>query len=104
VLQILTGTFLAFHYQPNSELAFASIEHIMRDVNSGYILRYCHANVASFFFIFLYFHIGKGLYYSSYKSPRILLWSIGVIIFILTMGTAFLGYTLPYGQMSGLTT
>ena len=73
---------------------------IMRDVNAGYILRYSHANVASFFFIFVYAHIARGLYYSSYKEPRILLWSIGVIIFIVMMATAFLGYVLPYGQMS----
>ena len=73
---------------------------IMRDVNAGYILRYSHANVASFFFIFVYAHIARGLYYSSYKEPRVLLWSIGVIIFILMIATAFLGYVLPYGQMS----
>ena len=72
----------------------------MRDVNYGWLIRYLHANVASFFFIFVYMHIGRGLYYGSYKSPRILPWSIGVIIFILMMATAFLGYVLPYGQMS----
>jgi hypothetical protein len=88
------------HYTPNVDLAFISVEHIMRDVNSGWFLRYTHANVASFFFLFLYFHTARGLYYSSYKTPRVLLWSIGVIILILTMAIAFLGYVLPYGQMS----
>jgi ubiquinol-cytochrome c reductase cytochrome b subunit len=100
VIQILTGVFLAMHYQPHVDFAFNSVEHIMRDVNSGWILRYTHANVASFFFIFVYAHIARGLYYSSYKSPRILVWTIGVIIFILMMAIAFLGYVLPYGQMS----
>lgn len=100
VLQILTGVFLAMHYQPHVDFAFNSVEHIMRDVNSGWVVRYTHANVASFFFIFVYAHIARGLYYSSYKSPRILLWTIGVIIFILMMAIAFLGYVLPYGQMS----
>ena len=100
VLQILTGIFLAMHYQPHVDFAFNSVEHIMRDVNSGWAIRYTHANVASFFFIFVYAHIGRGLYYGSYKSPRILLWTIGVIILIVMMATAFLGYVLPYGQMS----
>lgn len=81
-------------------MAFNSVEHIMRDVNNGWLIRYTHANVASFFFIFLYIHIARGLYYGSYARPRILLWSIGVIIFVLTMATGFLGYTLPWGQMS----
>lgn len=99
-IQILTGAFLAMHYTPNVDFAFNSVEHIMRDVNNGWIIRYTHANVASFFFIFVYMHIGRGLYYSSYKSPRVLVWSIGVIILILMMATAFLGYVLPYGQMS----
>lgn len=92
VIQILTGVFLAMHYTPNVDLAFTSVEHIMRDVNSGWFLRYTHANVASFFFLFLYFHTARGLYYSSYRTPRALVWSIGVIILILTMATAFLGY------------
>ena len=92
VIQILTGVFLAMHYQPHVDFAFNSVEHIMRDVNAGWILRYTHANVASFFFIFVYAHIARGLYYSSYKSPRILVWSIGVIILILMMAIAFLGY------------
>lgn len=84
-IQILTGAFLAMHYTPNVDLAFNSVEHIMRDVNNGWIIRYTHANVASFFFIFVYMHIARGLYYGSYKSPRVLLWSIGVIILILMM-------------------
>jgi ubiquinol-cytochrome c reductase cytochrome b subunit len=100
VLQILTGLFLAMHYQPHVDFAFSSVEHIMRDVNAGWALRYIHANVASFFFIFLYAHIARGLYYSSYREPRGLVWTIGVIILILMMATAFLGYVLPYGQMS----
>ena len=100
VLQILTGIFLAMHYQPHVDFAFNSVEHIMRDVNNGWAVRYTHANVASFFFIFVYAHIARGLYYGSYKSPRVLLWSIGVIILIVMMATAFLGYVLPYGQMS----
>ena len=100
IIQILTGVFLAMHYQPHVDFAFNSVEHIMRDVNAGWILRYTHANVASFFFIFVYAHIARGLYYSSYKSPRILVWTIGVIILILMMAIAFLGYVLPYGQMS----
>jgi len=88
------------HYTPNVDLAFNSVEHIMRDVNNGWIIRYTHANVASFFFIFVYMHIARGLYYGSYKSPRVLVWSIGVIILVLMMAIAFLGYVLPYGQMS----
>src|SRR6266545_1431244 len=92
IIQILTGAFLAMHYTPNVDFAFNSVEHIIRDVNNGWIIRYTHANVASFFFIFVYMHIGRGLYYSSYKSPRVLVWSIGVIILILMMAIAFLGY------------
>lgn len=99
-LQIVTGIILAMHYTPNVDLAFISVEHIMRDVNYGWLIRYLHANGASFFFIFVYLHIARGMYYGSYKSPRILPWSIGVIILVLMMGTAFLGYVLPYGQMS----
>jgi ubiquinol-cytochrome c reductase cytochrome b subunit len=99
-IQIVTGIILAMHYTPNVDLAFVSVEHIMRDVNYGWMIRYIHANVASFFFIFVYLHIGRGLYYGSYKSPRVLPWSIGVIILVLMMGIAFLGYVLPYGQMS----
>ena len=97
---LATGIILAMHYTPNVDLAFISVEHIMRDVNYGWLIRYLHANGASFFFIFVYLHIGRGMYYGSYKSPRILPWSIGVIILVLMMGTAFLGYVLPYGQMS----
>lgn len=100
VIQILTGCFLAMHYQPHVDFAFNSVEHIMRDVNNGWLIRYIHANVASFFFIFVYGHIGRNIYYGLYKSPRILVWSIGVIILILMMAIAFLGYVLPYGQMS----
>ena len=85
VIQILTGCFLAMHYQSHVDFAFNSVEHIMRDVNNGWVVRYTHANVASFFFIFVYGHIGRTLYYGSYKSPRILVWSIGVIILILMM-------------------
>jgi ubiquinol-cytochrome c reductase cytochrome b subunit len=98
--QIVTGVLLAMHYTPSVDLAFVSVEHIMRDVNYGWLLRYIHANVASFFFIFVYAHIARGLYYGSYKAPRTLPWSIGVIMLVLMMGIAFLGYVLPYGQMS----
>lgn len=100
IIQILTGIFLAMHYSPNVDLAFASVEHIMRDVNYGWAVRYTHANTASFFFICVYLHIARGLYYGSYRSPRTLPWSIGVIILVVMMATAFLGYVLPYGQMS----
>jgi len=92
IIQILTGCFLAMHYTPHVDFAFNSVEHIMRDVNNGWLIRYLHANVASFFFIFVYAHISRGLYYGSYRQPRILLWSIGVIILILMMAIAFLGY------------
>lgn len=91
VIQIITGVTLAMHYIPNINLAFDSVEHIMRDVNFGWLIRYLHANVASFFFLFVYLHIGRGLYYGSYKAPRIMLWSLGVIILILMIVTAFLG-------------
>lgn len=100
VIQIITGITLAMHYTANIDLAFVSVEHIMRDVNYGWMLRYIHSNVASFFFLFVYLHIARNLYYGSYKAPRTLLWSIGVVILILMMATAFLGYVLPYGQMS----
>nr|YP_009484489.1 apocytochrome b [Saccharomycodes ludwigii]APD14971.1 apocytochrome b [Saccharomycodes ludwigii]APD14994.1 apocytochrome b [Saccharomycodes ludwigii]APD15005.1 apocytochrome b [Saccharomycodes ludwigii]APD15017.1 apocytochrome b [Saccharomycodes ludwigii]APD15029.1 apocytochrome b [Saccharomycodes ludwigii] len=100
VIQICTGIFLAMHYSSDIDLAFTSVEHIMRDVQYGWLLRYMHANGASFFFICMYIHIGKGLYYGSYRSPRTLVWIIGVIIFILTMAAAFLGYCVVYGQMS----
>nr|CCG55089.1 putative apocytochrome b [Lachancea kluyveri] len=100
VIQICTGIFLAMHYSSNIELAFSSVEHIMRDVQFGWLIRYMHANGASFFFICMYIHIGKGLYYGSYRSPRTLVWTVGVVIFILTMAAAFLGYCCVYGQMS----
>jgi ubiquinol-cytochrome c reductase cytochrome b subunit len=100
VIQILTGIFLAMHYTPNIEFAFQSVEHIMRDINNGWFIRYMHANGASFFFIVIYLHIGKGLYYSSYLPPRHFLWINGGIIFLLLMATAFMGYVLPWGQMS----
>ena len=97
ILQIATGVTLAMHYCPNTDLAFSSVEHIMRDVNSGYIIRYAHANGASMFFILVYLHIGRGLYYGSYAKPRVLLWSVGVIILLLLIIIGFLGYVLPWG-------
>jgi len=100
VIQILTGIFLAMHYTPHVDLAFSSVEHIMRDVNGGWLLRYMHANGASMFFIVVYSHIFRGLYYGSYMAPRELLWCSGVVIFLLMMATAFMGYVLPWGQMS----
>jgi ubiquinol-cytochrome c reductase cytochrome b subunit len=99
-VQIVTGIVLAMHYAPHTSLAFDSVEHIMRDVNSGWLMRYLHANGASFFFIAVYIHIFRGLYYGSYKAPRELLWILGVIIYLLMMATAFMGYVLPWGQMS----
>lgn len=101
ILMIVTGIFLAMHYTPHSTLAFSSVEHIMRDVNWGWMLRYLHMNGASFFFIAVYIHIFRGLYYGSYKQPRELLWILGVLIFLLMMATAFMGYTLPWSQMGG---
>lgn len=100
VIQILTGVTLAMHYNPSVLEAFNSVEHIMRDVNNGWLLRYLHSNTASAFFFLVYLHIGRGLYYGSYIAPRTLVWTIGTVIFILMMATAFLGYVLPYGQMS----
>ena len=100
VIQILSGIFLAMHYTPHIDLAFSSVEHIMRDVKNGWFIRYVHANGASMFFIVVYCHIFRGLYYGSYMHPRQLLWCSGVIIFILMMATAFMGYVLPWGQMS----
>jgi ubiquinol-cytochrome c reductase cytochrome b subunit len=97
---IVTGLVLGMHYKPSSAEAFTSVEKIMRDVNYGWLLRYAHINFASFFFIAVYIHIFRGLYYGSYKEPRQLMWLIGIIIFFLMMATAFLGYTLPWGQMS----
>ncbi|MFL5216772.1 MAG: cytochrome c1, partial [Microvirga sp.] len=100
VLQIVTGVILAMHYQPSATAAFDSLEHIMRDVNYGWLLRYLHANGASMFFVAVYIHIFRNLYYGSYKAPREILYILGVIIYGLMMATAFLGYTLPWGQMS----
>jgi len=100
IIQIISGVTLAMHYTPEVNLAFISVEHIMRDVSNGWIIRYIHANVASLFFICVYIHMGKGIYYGSYKKPRGVLWSIGVVIFLLMMATAFLGYVLPWGSMS----
>ena len=100
VIQIITGIFLAMHYTPHVDLAFDSVEHIMTDVNNGWLLRYIHANGASMFFIVVYCHIFRGLYYGSYIQPRGRLWASGVIIFLLMMATAFMGYVLPWGQMS----
>ena len=100
VVQILTGVFLAIHYTPNVSIAFQSVEHIIRDVSYGWILRYVHSNGASFFFILVYSHFIRGLYYGSYIFPRQLLWSSGVLIFIVIIATAFIGYVLPWGQIS----
>jgi ubiquinol-cytochrome c reductase cytochrome b subunit len=100
IIQIITGITLAMHYNPSVLEAFNSVEHIMRDVNNGWLIRYLHSNTASAFFFIVYLHIGRGLYYGSYKAPRTLVWTIGTIIFILMIATAFLGYVLPYGQMS----
>lgn len=100
VIQILTGIFLAMHYTPHVDLAFNSVEHIMRDVYGGWLLRYFHANGASMFFIVVYIHIFRGIYYNSYTSPRELVWILGVAILLLMIITAFIGYVLPWGQMS----
>lgn len=100
LLQIATGIFLAMHYASNIDLAFSSVEHIMRDVEGGWLLRYMHANGASMFFIVVYAHMFRGMYYGSYASPRELVWCVGVIIFLLMILTAFIGYVLPWGQMS----
>lgn len=100
VFQLITGIVLAMHYAPTSLLAFASVEHIMRDVNYGWLLRYAHANGASMFFIAVYIHMFRGLYYGSYKAPREILWILGVIIYLLMMAAGFMGYVLPWGQMS----
>ena len=100
VVLIISGIFLSFHYTPHTEMAFDSVERIMRDVNYGWLLRYIHSNGASFFFIVIYIHILRGMYYGSYKYPRELNWLFGVFIYVLMMVTAFVGYTLPWGQMS----
>src|SRR3984957_15696632 len=99
-VQIVTGVVLAMHYMPHVDHAFDSVEHIMRDVNSGWLLRYVHANGASMFFLVVYVHILRGFYYGSFLHPRQFLWSSGVIIYFLMILTAFLGYVLPWGQMS----
>ena len=100
VSQIITGIVLVMHYTPHADMAFNSVEHIMRDVNYGWLLRYMHAVGASMFFIAVYLHIFRGLYYGSYKEPREVLWILGVVIFLLMMATAFMGYVLVWGQMS----
>jgi ubiquinol-cytochrome c reductase cytochrome b subunit len=100
VIQIITGVTLAMHYNPSVLEAFNSVEHIMRDVNNGWLIRYLHSNTASAFFFLVYLHIGRGLYYGSYRAPRTLVWVLGTVIFLLMMATGFLGYVLPYGQMS----
>ncbi|MFV0513517.1 MAG: cytochrome b [Jhaorihella sp.] len=100
VLQIVTGIVLAMHYTPHVDMAFASVEHIMRNVNGGHMLRYLHANGASLFFFAVYIHIFRGLFYGSYKSPREITWIIGMLIFLAMMATGFMGYVLPWGQMS----
>jgi ubiquinol-cytochrome c reductase cytochrome b subunit len=99
-IQIITGVTLAMHYSPNIAEAFNSVEHIMRDVKNGWLIRYLHSNTASAFFTLVYLHIGRGIYYGSYRSPRITVWVIGSIMLILMIGIGFLGYVLPYGQMS----
>ncbi len=100
VIMIVTGVVLAMHYTPTVDGAFNSVEHIMRDVNYGWLIRYVHTTGASMFFVAVYIHIFRGLYYGSYKPPRELLWWLGIIILLLMMATAFLGYALPWGQMS----
>ena len=100
LVMIISGLFLAMNYDPNTEKAFQSVEHIMRDVKYGWLMRYAHANGASLFFAVIYIHMARGLFYGSYKAPREVLWWIGIIIFLLMMATAFMGYVLPWGQMS----
>jgi len=100
LIQIASGIFLAMHYTPHIDYAFASVEHIMRDVENGWFLRYLHANGASMFFIVVYIHLLRGLYYGSYTSPREMVWIVGVVILLLMILTAFIGYVLPWGQMS----
>jgi ubiquinol-cytochrome c reductase cytochrome b subunit len=100
MIQIITGIVLAMHYNSQVDTAFNSVEHVMRNVNGGWFLRYAHMNGASFFFIVVYIHIFRGLYYGSYKAPREMVWLLGVVIFLLMMATAFMGYVLPWGQMS----
>jgi len=99
-VQIVSGIVLSMHYTASAGAAFASVEHIMRDVNYGWLLRYTHSNGASMFFIAVYLHMFRGLYYGSYKPPREVLWILGCVIYLLMMATAFMGYVLPWGQMS----
>ncbi|MBU0800249.1 MAG: cytochrome b N-terminal domain-containing protein [Alphaproteobacteria bacterium] len=101
ITMIVTGIVLAMHYTPHASLAFGSVERLMRDVNWGWMLRYLHMNGASMFFAAVYIHIFRGMYYGSYKNPRELLWILGVVIYLLMMATAFMGYTLPWSQMGG---
>ncbi len=100
IIQIISGIFLAMHYIPHIDLAFLSIEHIMRDVNNGWLLRYVHSNGASMFFLVVYIHLFRGLYYGSYLKPKTLTWILGVLILFIMIATAFMGYVLPWGQMS----
>ena len=100
VIQIVTGVILAMHYVPHADHAFTSVERIMRDVNHGWMIRFIHSNGASMFFLAVYIHIARGLYYGSYKAPREVLWILGCVIYLLMMATAFMGYVLPWGQMS----
>ena len=99
-IQIVTGIVLAMHYAADQSVAFDKIEHIMRDVNWGWLMRYAHANGAAAFFVVIYIHIFRGFYFGSYKAPREMVWLLGVVIFLLMMATAFMGYVLPWGQMS----
>ena len=98
MIMIVTGIVLAMHYQPNTELAFDSVQRIRRDVNYGWLIQYVHMNGASMFFIVTYIHMFRGLYYGSYKTPRELLWMLGVVILLLMMATAFMGYVLVWGR------
>jgi ubiquinol-cytochrome c reductase cytochrome b/c1 subunit len=98
VVQLISGIVLAMHYTPHVDMAFDSVEKIMRDVNYGWLIRYMHANGASMFFIAVYIHIFRGMYYGSYKAPREVLWMIGVLIYLVMMATAFMGYVLPWGS------
>jgi len=100
IIQVVTGIFLAMYYKPDAAIAFDSVERIMREVNYGWLLRYMHAIGASAFFVVIYMHIGRNMYYGSYKAPRELLWIVGVVILLIMQGTAFFGYLLPWGQMS----
>src|SRR5712691_8157769 len=99
-VQIITGIVLVMHYTPHVDMAFNSVEYLMRDVNYGWLLRYLHSNGASMFFLAVYVHMFRGLYYGSYKAPREMMWILGVIIYLLMVVTAFMGYVLPWGQMS----